>query len=91
MTRAFCTYELRSVRVGDAADTFVLPVHILFIGDLGPGGVIDTRDVTVVLTFTESLNSMQTKIIDAIAAHAGQLGYTLNRTSIILPTMAKGS
>ena len=93
MARAFVSnYEIAAITAGQTADTFVVPMNLVFIGTEIPRiGGIDYDRINVQLAFADTINTMQGKIVDAITARATTLGYTLARNGILLPALVKGS
>lgn len=92
MARAFCDYDFDNATPGAAADQFIVPVKVLYAGsDLPAGKMVDHDILPVTLTFTDSLNVMQTKIVDAVVARATSIGYTLARNGVLMLSLVKGS
>jgi hypothetical protein len=91
--RAFASYKFEEVTPGVGPDSFIVPVTITYTGsDLPPArNGVDFDRVDVTLPFTDTLQAMQGKVVDAIMARAGVLGYSLNRNGILLTSMNKGS
>jgi hypothetical protein len=89
MARAIVSYDLSQIRNGAAADEYLLPIHIIFMGnDLVR---IDHSEQTVTFLFSDSLGVIAQKITDAAVAAAVALGYTVARNGVLFPNVTKGS
>lgn len=59
--------------------------------EVGAGRGYDLSHLTVTYTPTDTLAQMRTKLVNAILAEAGVLGYGLTAARIILPSYQRGA
>lgn len=92
MARAFVgPYKVAELQLGQTADSFVVPMDLAFVGTDVRNGGVDQDIVNVSLNFTDTLNVMAGKIVDAVVARATAIGYTVARNGVILIPYQKGS